>query len=817
MEILLASEYLLPALGGAERFSVELMSALSARHRVRALSLGGRVDDAPAGVECTAVDDPAPGAPEWRRRRLWRQAMEGAVARELGQRPADVVVGQLHTGPAIVRAAHAAGAGAVLLLPSHEALCEYAFLFGSGCRPDSGCRECPMALELCASEREQLADSRAEHDRALREADVLVAPSRAVAAACEAWCGRSPRLAPPVLGAPPGVVGVPGGPVVMAASVWEPQKGGAMIAPLASRLAPRRVLVQWSVSGPPPNLLEDIVAEPNVSVLDPPVPMADLLSGAGVVVVPSQLPEAFGRVAFEAMAAGVPVLASAVGGLKEQVPPAQLVRAIGDPDAWAAAVRRLEDPERWDEARRAGLRAAEAVLALDTLATVEGALAEAASRSRNAPRGGAQPERTGGGAQPERCSGEHRTPLSLTWILAHAYYPSGHADEARVSLRALEAAGMAPAVLDVHDSGDPAGVSAADRRMLATQFARRVPSPFVAVHHHLPTKVAPAGGAVEVSRCMWETDRLPDAWREPLQAYDEVWVPCRHNMETFAAGGIEAERLRLLPEPLDFDLFRPGLEPWPLDVPAGHLVFLSSFDFSERKGWRQLLLAWARAFEAHDPVVLVLKTGSVEVFTPEEVRERIESFLSARLGSARMAPVRLIVEMLPAAEVPRLYAAADAYVCASRGEGWGRTYMEALAMGLPTVGTRYGGNVDFMEREGAWLVDGKMVPVASDADVLDRNYHGHRWLEADVDELAGALREIASDPLAARESAAGARTGLMAEYHPAIFAETVGRYAAGALERWGESSPGLETRAASSSTTRAISEEKTASSKRSAA
>ena len=67
--------------------------------------------------------------------------------------------------------------------------------------------------------------------------------------------------------------------------------------------------------------------------------------------------------------------------------------------------------------------------------------------------------------------------------------------------------------------------------------------------------------------------------------------------------------------------------------------------------------------------------------------------------------------------MPRLYAGADAYVLPSRGEGWGRPYMEALAMGLPTIASRFSGNLEFMDDETSWLIDGELVPVAEDAQL----------------------------------------------------------------------------------------------------
>jgi glycosyltransferase involved in cell wall biosynthesis len=80
----------------------------------------------------------------------------------------------------------------------------------------------------------------------------------------------------------------------------------------------------------------------------------ELRAGAAVAIVPSRSAETFGLAAAEAMAAGVPVVASAIGALPELVPPDALVRP-GDVSELARALR-----ERWgDEAAgEAGLERA---------------------------------------------------------------------------------------------------------------------------------------------------------------------------------------------------------------------------------------------------------------------------------------------------------------------------------------------------------------------------------------------------------------------------------------------------------------------------
>ena len=134
--------------------------------------------------------------------------------------------------------------------------------------------------------------------------------------------------------------------------------------------------------------------------------------------------------------------------------------------------------------------------------------------------------------------------------------------------------------------------------------------------------------------------------------------------------------------------------------------------------------------------------------------------------------------------MPGLYAAADAYVLASRGEGWGRPFMEAMAMGLPTIGSRWSGNLEFMNDGNSWLVDGELVPVPEDAEFFPtRMTQGHRWFEPDVDALASALRDIAGNRGAARAKAAGARAELIERFGRDAIVDRIEELACDVYER----------------------------------
>ena len=93
----------------------------------------------------------------------------------------------------------------------------------------------------------------------------------------------------------------------------------------------------------------------------PPQPhdrLADFYSAAEAVLVPSRW-ESFGLVALEAQACGTPVIAAAVGGLRDVVVDGHTgVLVEGhDPGAYASAIVRLfGDPRRAGRMRRAAVR-----------------------------------------------------------------------------------------------------------------------------------------------------------------------------------------------------------------------------------------------------------------------------------------------------------------------------------------------------------------------------------------------------------------------------------------------------------------------------
>lgn len=337
------------------------------------------------------------------------------------------------------------------------------------------------------------------------------------------------------------------------------------------------------------------------------------------------------------------------------------------------------------------------------------------------------------------------TPGSLVW-LAPFLNSSGYGEEARGLLRALTRRGMHVAA---RSSGDDSSSFVEMLRenpelalLLSKSLNLEVGSAPVTAVLHAPGYVMRRMPDVDftVGRTMFETDRLPPDWVTQLNLLDEVWVPSSFNLETFRSAGVTIP-IEVVPGGVDGSLYRPGVKPLALRGAQG-CVFLSVFEWSHRKAPDVLLRAWAEAFAPDDDVSLVLRCSTRQGFDGDSglsVAAMVDAELAA-IGRTRsdVAPILILGQQLPTSAMPRLLAAADVFVGVSRGEGWGRPLMEAMACAKTTIGTRWGGNMDFMDDTNSLLVDIDGLEHVDDR--MDVSfYRGHQWAEPSKTHLTELL------------------------------------------------------------------------------
>ena len=244
-----------------------------------------------------------------------------------------------------------------------------------------------------------------------------------------------------------------------------------------------------------------------------------------------------------------------------------------------------------------------------------------------------------------------------------------------------------------------------------------------------------------VGRTMYETDSIPDGWRDYCEAMDEVWVPSTFNCETFASGGVTRERLHALPGGIDTDLFHPDAEPFALPQRRG-FNFLSVFEWIDRKGADILLQAYLKEFRADEDVALILKTyGRPEAHADMLPRLAYIDRAATRTAARRHATGGAANPGFSTGRGdPEAVRSADAFVLPTRGEGWGRPFMEALACGLPVIATCWSGHLDFLREEICYFADNELRPVPWNNDV--ELSAGHQWAEVSVEHLRKLMRRV---------------------------------------------------------------------------
>jgi N-acetyl-alpha-D-glucosaminyl L-malate synthase BshA len=152
--------------------------------------------------------------------------------------------------------------------------------------------------------------------------------------------------------------------VLMHVSNFRPVKRVPDVVRILAKVRERRPAVLVLVGDGPerPEVeaeVERLGLTPHVRFLGKVDAVADLLRAADLFLLPSAS-ESFGLAALEAMACGVPVVASRVGGIPEVVTDGTsgALVAVGDVDGMANAALELLEPGRWREARAASVETA---------------------------------------------------------------------------------------------------------------------------------------------------------------------------------------------------------------------------------------------------------------------------------------------------------------------------------------------------------------------------------------------------------------------------------------------------------------------------
>jgi glycosyltransferase involved in cell wall biosynthesis len=440
-----------------------------------------------------------------------------------------------------------------------------------------------------------------------------------------------------------------------------------------------------------------------------------LLAGVDVAVIPSAWWDCAPLMVSECLAGRVPVLGARMGGIPDFVEDGRNGLLFDGRDAGALAG------------------------ALDRLAGEEGLL-----------------ERLQEGIEPPRSFAAHVDELE-------AYYRGerprrAHRGNAPVSVRwrgdhgsAQSLAGVNRAVCDALDASPEIAVERAPRTGRGAGTALPLPVQVEVRHQFPPDLRPPDAGRLAVIQ-PWEYGAVPVEWVEGLNRnVDELWVPSACVRDMYVGSGVDPERVAVVPNGVDLELFTPEGPRMALDAPGVRLLFVGGV--IGRKGPDLLVNAYCQAFAGRDDVTLIVKDfGADDIYAATD-RTRLREYA----GAGRTPRIVYLSDELSAEELASLYRACDVLVHPYRGEGFAMPVLEAMASGLPVVVTAGGPTDEFCPEDAGWRIRSRRREFDEGVYPGDLVTAGRPWvLEPDP----AHLRELLAHAVAAAdERAARGRAG----------------------------------------------------------
>ncbi len=328
-------------------------------------------------------------------------------------------------------------------------------------------------------------------------------------------------------------------------------------------------------------------------------------------------------------------------------------------------------------------------------------------------------------------------------------FPTGYAMSCREILLALERRGVRPTYRYVYGPKtvfpvvEPEGFDEYRLNVMGSREAPRRPP--LAVVYGQGDVFHRNRGRYKIGFTMLEVDGFPEDWVRQANRMDEVWVPSAFNREGFRRCGVKCP-IHIVPLGFDSHYFHPGIAGYP--NPDGEFVFLSVFEWGERKCPEILLRAFNSEFSADEPVRLLCKVINRD---PSVSLKAAIRRLGLRDSGGKIS--FLFNQEFPRYQLGTLYRSAECFVSPSRGEGWNMPLMEAMACGLPAIATDWGAHQEFLNERIAYplRLQGTIPAVAKCP-----YYKGYSWADPDPEHLRELLRKVYEDRDEARRRGAAA-------------------------------------------------------------
>lgn len=239
---------------------------------------------------------------------------------------------------------------------------------------------------------------------------------------------------------------------------------------------------------------------------------------------------------------------------------------------------------------------------------------------------------------------------------------------------------------------------------------------------HSPQALIKLENPIKIVYTMFESDKIPDDWKEYLDLADKIYVPSSWCMEVFAKAGVNTE---VIPLGYDDKVYKYKERYIKRDRDEA-FTFIHYNAFNIRKGFLEVFKAFNKAFEKDEPVKMIFKTTLNQAPLP--------------LSPEQYPNIEVVTGACSDMELRDLLYRSDCMVFPSRGEGFGVPPLEAMATGIPAIVPNAHGISEYFHPD--YMYEAKVKGPCPAIYARYKNQDVGNMVECDVDALAAQMRYV---------------------------------------------------------------------------
>lgn len=234
---------------------------------------------------------------------------------------------------------------------------------------------------------------------------------------------------------------------------------------------------------------------------------------------------------------------------------------------------------------------------------------------------------------------------------------------------------------------------------------------------------------------VWESTLYDRTFFKTMNLYDQIWCPTNWQRNCIINQGADGNKVFVVPEAVDGSVFYP--EPFNLNLDLykdNRFKFILVGRWEYRKSTTEIINTFLKTFTKDDPVDLILIVDndySDDGMKTTEERLKHYNFNDDRLKVQHFLKRQDYINLLKNGHV---------FLSCSRSEGWNLPLIEAMACGIPSIYSNWGGQLEFAKDKGhpVNVLYEKEIPNPGD------NYIGKvgNYIEPDFEHLSEVMHDV---------------------------------------------------------------------------